>query len=69
MMRPREENSARQFGDVRLETPRVVGYRDGMSGTGLIARRLARVYDVAAEMPRDMGALLHTLDVKVGGKR
>lgn len=69
MVRPRDQNNARQTGDVRLETPRISGYRNGMSDTGLIGRRLARVYNVAAEMPHDMGALLHSLDVKVGGKR
>ncbi len=65
----REQNTSRQTGEARLETPRVAGYRRGMSDTGLIGRGLVRVYDVAADMPRDMGALLRTLDGKVDGTR
>ena len=52
-----------------LETPRVSGYRSGMSATGLIGQRLANVYDVATELPRDIGTLLHSLDGKVGRVR
>ena len=61
----RPNSSARQTAEPCLETPRVVGYRSGMSATGLIGRRLANVYDVATEVPRDMGALLRTIGDKV----
>ena len=65
----RERNNARHSSETRLETPRVAGYRRGMSETGLIGRRLASVYDVADDLPHDMGALLRTLDGKVDGSR
>lgn len=65
----RERSNALQAVEARLETPRVAGYRSGMSATGLIGRRLARVYDVATEVPRDMGVLLSTLDGKADKSR
>lgn len=53
----------------RLETPRQAGYRAEMSASYMIGNRLARVYEVAADVPGDMGAVLRNLDCKVRGTR
>ena len=65
----RERNNAIQTIEVCLETPRVTGYRAGMSSTSLIGRRLARVYEVGADVPRDISALLRDLNGKGGEPR
>lgn len=40
-----------------------------MTAVGLIGRRLAHVYNVASDVPRDMSAALRNLDGKAGGSR
>ena len=65
----RDFSSGREMVKPRLQTPRHAGYRNGMSATHLIGNPLARVYEVAADLPGDMGAVLRNLDGKVGGSR
>ncbi len=65
----RERSNTLQAIEARLETPRVAGFRSGMSETGLIGHRLARVYDVTSDVPRDIGLLLRSLDCKADGSR
>ena len=62
-------SSARTVAEPKLHTPRHAGYRSGMSATHLIGNRLARVYEVAGDVPGDMGAVLRNLDGKVPGTR
>ncbi len=49
----------------RLETPRAVGYRVGMTSPGIIGRRLGHLYEVPDETPRRFGELLQVLDQRV----
>lgn len=65
----RDFSSGRERVEPRLQTPRHAGYRNGMSATHLIGNRLARVYEVAADVPGDMGSVLRNLDGKVRGSR
>ena len=65
----RDFSGGREMVEPRLQTPRHAGYRNGMTATHLIGDRLARVYEVAADVPRDMGAVLRNLDGKVCGSR
>ena len=70
MVRFREQSDSGDLYEARLETPRLSGYRPGMSTTCLSGRGLARVYDVAGEvLPRDMSRLLRSLDGKLNGSR
>lgn len=48
-----------------LETPRVAGFRAGMSSSGIIGHRLGSMFSVPAETPREMDTLLSALDRKV----
>ena len=50
----------------RLETPRAMGFRTGMSSTGMIGRRLENLFEVPAETPRGMDELLKVLDRRDG---
>ena len=63
------DNNRRDIGEARLETPRHAGFRPGMSATHLIGARLANVYEVASDLPRDMGHVLSGLDGKARGSR
>ena len=47
--------------DCRLETPAMVGYRFGMSSSGVIGRKLSAVYGVANELPREMDRAIRQL--------
>ena len=49
---------------LRLETPRATGYRAGMTSSSMIARKLERLYDLPADMPREIGDILQVLDRK-----
>ena len=69
MANVRDFSSARKVAEPTLQTPRHAGYRGGMSATHLIGNRLARVYEVAVDVPGDMGAVLCNLDGKVRGTR
>lgn len=69
MANVRDLNSRREMVEPRLQTPRHVGYRNGMTATHMIGDRLSRVYEVASELPGDMGAVLRNLDGKVRGTR
>ena len=63
------DNSRRETDEVRLETPRHAGYRHGMSAAHLIGARLANVYELASDVPGDMGDVLRSLDAKARGHR
>ena len=53
----------------RLETPFMVGYRTGMSSTGVIARKLGSMYDVPSDILHEMESLLRALDRNIGRAR
>ena len=46
----------------RLETPRTVGFRVGMTSSGVIGRRLENLFEVPMETPRKIDELLRALD-------
>ena len=46
----------------RLETPRAVGYRSGMTSSGVIGRKLGHLYAVPADMPDRIDELLQVLE-------
>ena len=45
----------------RMETPRTVGFRAGMSSSGVIGHRLGNLYEVPGETPDRMDELLRAL--------
>lgn len=51
----------------RLETPATAGYRNGLSATNVIGRKLGVVYTVEGDLPDDMREALQALSMKLGG--
>ena len=46
----------------RLESPKMAGYRSGMSSFSVIGRKLGLVYDVPADSKTEIESALQTLD-------
>ena len=46
----------------RLESPKMAGYRVGMSSSTVIGRKLGAVYDVPADRKTEIESALQTLD-------
>lgn len=67
-MRPFHHNDKPGLQDPRrLETPTMAGYRNGLSTTGVIGRKLSAVYEVEGDLPDDMRDALQELSAKLAG--
>ncbi len=53
----------------RLETPSMMGYRFGMSSSGVIGRKLNAVFGVESNVPREMDTVIRELQSKLTGSR
>ena len=49
-------------GEARLETPQTVGFRPGMTSTGVIGRKLGTIYTPQPDAPKAIGDLADVID-------
>lgn len=70
-MRNFDDSNGREFelAENRLESPAMVGFRSGMTSTGVIGRKLSKIYTPSDDAPKAIGDLAGAIDREIGRLR
>ena len=58
-----------ELAENRLESPAMVGFRSGMTSTGVIGRKLCQMYTPPVDAPKAIGELATVIDREIERSR